>query len=215
VDVARFAEELPMLWDDLPRSETPRGRRFDDLLAAIDGLGRENNLALLNLAAGLLEPGESYVEVGSYKGRSLAAAMRGNAGDFVGIDNWRMDGGGRAELLDNLARLNLPAPTVLEGDFRDVLRGGALAGRRVGAYFYDAAHDFESQLDGLRLIEPYLADEALLIVDDADWERVAAATRAYLEEEPRTRLLLDIGGDERGAPHWWSGMHILAFERRR
>jgi hypothetical protein len=86
----------------------PSGR-FDDLLAAIDGLGRENNLALLNLAASLLEPGESYVEVGSYKGRSLAAAMRGNDGDFVGIDNWQMDGCGRSELLGNLARLRLPA----------------------------------------------------------------------------------------------------------
>jgi hypothetical protein len=214
VEIARFAEQLPRLWDDFPRSETPRGRRFDDLLAAIDGLGRENNLALLNLATSLLGPGESYVEVGSYRGRSLAAALRGNDVDAVGIDNWQMAGGdGRAELLANLARLQLPAPTLLEGDFRDVLSGGRLAGRRLGVYFYDAAHDFESQLDGLRLVEPYLADRALLIVDDSDWSGVAAATHAYLAEEPRARLLLEIGGEEHGAPHWWHGMHVLAFER--
>jgi predicted O-methyltransferase YrrM len=207
VDVQRFADELPRLFDDFPRSPHPRGRRFDDLVETIDGLGCENNLALLNLAASLLEPGESYVEVGSFKGRSLAGAMRGNEGDFVGIDNFTLRDGTRAEL-----ERNAPGARILEGDAFELLRGGALAGRRIGVYFYDAVHDYDSQLAALRLVEPHLADRALLVVDDADWERVARATRDYLAGQPRARLLVEVGGSDRGLPHWWEGMQALAWE---
>jgi len=75
VDSERFASELPRLFDDYPGSEHPRDRRFAPILAEVGGLARENNLALLNLAASLLDAGESYVEVGSFKGLSLIAAM--------------------------------------------------------------------------------------------------------------------------------------------
>src|SRR3989442_15021763 len=60
MDVDRFARELPELFDDFPRSEHPRGLRFDDVVEGVPNLAEENNLALVNLAASLLEPGESY-----------------------------------------------------------------------------------------------------------------------------------------------------------
>jgi hypothetical protein len=91
VDVERFAAELPRLFEDYPRSAVPKGRRFDDLVDGIPNLATENVLALLNLAASLLGPGESYVEVGSFYGASLIGAMRGNAGDFVAIDRFSFD----------------------------------------------------------------------------------------------------------------------------
>ena len=69
----------------------PTGRRFDDVIEGIPNLATENVLALLNLAASLLAPGESYVEVGSFYGASLIGAMRGNEGDFVAIDRFSFD----------------------------------------------------------------------------------------------------------------------------
>jgi hypothetical protein len=53
-------------------------------------------LALLNLAASLLDPGQSYVEVGSFFGASLIGAMRVNEGDFVAIDRFSFDVPGTA-----------------------------------------------------------------------------------------------------------------------
>jgi protein O-GlcNAc transferase len=212
VDVERFARELPALFDDFPASPVPRGRRYDDVLEAVPGLARENNLALLGLAASLLPPGESYVEVGSYRGTSLISALRGNDADAVAIDDFSFREGSRDELEANLERFGFAGrPTVLEGDFEEVLRGGALEGRRVGVYYYDAGHSYEQQLAGLRLIEPYLADEALLVVDDSDWERVDRADRDYLASQPRARLLVDIPGDDKGYPHWWRGVHVIAW----
>lgn len=213
VDAERFARELPLLFEDFPASLHPRGRRFDDVLEAVPNLARENNLALLNLAAGLLDPGESYVEVGTYMGASLIAAMRGNAGDFVAIDDFSFRDSSRAELEANLARFGLEGATILEGDAFELLRGGALEGRRVGVYYYDAAHSYEAHLDGLGLVEPYLAERALLIVDDSDWEQVAAATRDYLARQPQARLLFSIPGKDKGLPAWWEGVQVLAWER--
>jgi hypothetical protein len=212
MDVERFARELPELFEDYPRSPEPRGRRFDDVLDAVPGLACENNLALLNLAASLLEPGESYVEVGSYRGRSLVAAARGNDGDFVGIDDFSFRDGSRAELEAVLERFGVRGASVLEGDAFELLRSGALGDRRVGVYYYDADHSYQAQLDGLVLVEPYLAEPALVIVDDTDWEDVARATAAYLERQPAARLVAHLRGSGHGSPQWWEGMQVLAWE---
>ncbi len=211
MDSDGFVRALPQLFDDYPRSEHPRDRRFAPMLADVGGLARENNLALLNLAASLLGAGESYVEVGSFKGLSLIAAMLGNTGDFVGIDNFSLDDGNRALLEANLRRYGLAGHTMLEGDAFALLRGGALADRRVGVYYYDAAHDYRSQVRGLRLVESYLADGALMIVDDTDWEQVARAMRDYLAGQPHAEHLVTLGGKDRGQPWWWEGVQILRW----
>jgi protein O-GlcNAc transferase len=212
VDVQAFAERLPRAFDAFPGGR-PLDGRFAEVLEAVSGLAAVNNLALLNLAASLLEPGESYVEVGSFRGTSLIAAMLGNDGDFVGIDDFSMGSGSRDALDENLARFGLDGrATILEGDAFGFLRGGALAGRKVGVYYYDAAHAYDAQLAALRLVEPYLADGALLIVDDSDWEDVRQATHDYLAGQPRARMLFDVSGKSHGQPDWWEGVHVLAWE---
>jgi protein O-GlcNAc transferase len=211
MDAGQFARQLPQLFARYPRSVHPRDRRFAPILENVGGLAQENNLALLNLAASLLGPGESYVEVGSFKGLSLIAAMLGNTGDFVGIDDFSLGGGSRRRLDVNLRSYGLAGYTILEGDAFTLLRRGALGDRRVGVYYYDAAHDYRSQLRGLRLIEPYLADDALLIVDDTDWDQVARAMRDYLAGQPRAKRLVILDGKDRGQPWWWEGVQVLRW----
>jgi protein O-GlcNAc transferase len=221
VDVERFAAELPELFDDFPRSEHPRGRRFDDVIEGIPNLAEENVLALLNLAASLLGPGESYVEVGTYYGASLIGAMRGNQGDFVAIDRFSfgrtqvkgqtLPAASREGLEANLRRFAAERATILEGDAFELLERGALGERRVGVYYYDGPHDYGSQVRGLQAVEPWLAEEALLVVDDFDWEQVDRATRDYLTGQPRARMLFEIGGSGKGQPQWWEGVAVLAW----
>ena len=190
MDLDRFEPALHALFDEFPVSPNPNGRRFTRILDEVPGLACENNLALLNLAASMLEPGESYVEVGSLRGTSLIAAMVGNEdADFVAIDDFSMQDASRKQLEGNVKQFGLDVPTIVEGDAFQVIPSGALAGKSVGVYYYDAGHSYEQQLDGLRMIEPWLADRALLIVDDTDWEQVEQATRDYLEQQPKARLL--------------------------
>ncbi len=129
MDPERFAQELPRLFGDFPRSEHPSRLRFDDIVSGVPNLAEENNLALVNLAASLLEPGESYVEAGTYMGASLIAAIRGNEDkDFVAIDSFgfgplevkgrSLPKAGRKALEANLARFGAEGATILEGAVR-------------------------------------------------------------------------------------------------
>jgi predicted O-methyltransferase YrrM len=219
MNVGRFATELPALFDDFPRSEQPRGQRFDDVVAGVPNLAMENNLALVALAASLLDPDECYVEAGTYRGASLIAAGRGNAGaELVGIDNFSfpatsvagrsLPSASRAEAEANLERFGVSARLV-EGDALEVLRG--FSGGPVGVFYYDACHDTDVTLEALRLVEPHLSQQALLIVDDTDWERVRKAVDDYLAGQPRARMLFEIGGSDHGQPWWWEGMLVLAW----
>jgi predicted O-methyltransferase YrrM len=212
VDAEAFLRSLPRLFDRFPESEQPRDPRFQQILDAVPGLARANNLALLNLAASHLREGESYVEVGTYRGTSLIAAMLGNDDkDFVAIDNFSFRDASRELLEQNLASFGLSGVRIIEGDVFELLRDDALTGTAAGVYYYDAAHTYEQQLEGLLLAEPYLAPEALLIVDDTDWDYVAAATRDYLARRPNVSLLLEIPGKDRGAPAWWEGVQVLEW----
>ena len=214
VDPERFLRELPVLFDDFPRSELPRDPRFAAVLAEVEGLAQPNNLALLNLAASLLEPGESYVEVGTFRGTSLIATLLGNeTQDVVAIDDFSLYEGSREALDENLRRAGLAGvPSILEGDVFEIVPGGVLGERRVGVWYYDAAHDYESQVQGLRIAEPYLVPGALLIIDDTDWQKVARAIDDYLAAQPRARRILKVDGEDYGAPQWWSGMQVLAWD---
>jgi predicted O-methyltransferase YrrM len=214
LDPDRFLAELPRLFDDYPQSEHPRDRRFQPIADEVENLARENNLALLNLAASCLGQDEAYVEVGVYHGASLIAAMLANEDKrFVGIDALRFSGTSLDKIEANLARFGLDVPEIVVGDAFELVPAGALGDTRIGVWYYDAAHTFEAQVEGLRIAEPHLVSGALMIVDDTDWEDVDRALDAYLADQPRARKVLTIEGKSRGAPQWWEGMQVLVWDR--
>jgi predicted O-methyltransferase YrrM len=222
MDADGFLAALPGLFDDFPSSDRPGGRRFDDIIATVPNLSTENNLALLNLAASLLGPGESYIEVGSFLGASLIGAMRGNEDrDFVALDRFESatqpfsSSGSRVSrkaFEANLARFGATGATVIEGDAFEILESAQLEHLKVGVFFWDADHTQAGQLRGLRDIEPRLAPGALLIIDNADRPDVTAGVDAWLLEQPRARLALQLAGSSHGQPWWHDGIHILRWE---
>ncbi|HUG64239.1 MAG TPA: class I SAM-dependent methyltransferase [Gaiellaceae bacterium] len=209
----RFLEELPRLFEEFPASEHPVDRRFAPIAKDVENLARENNLALLNLAANCLGDDEVYVEVGVFHGASLIAAMLGNEGRrFVGIDSFAFRDASLEKVEANLARYGLTRPELLVGDAFELLPAGTLDGAQIGVWYYDAAHSYQAQLDGLRVAEPLLAAGALVIVDDTDWDDVDRAMDDYLAEQPQARRILTIDGKSRGAPQWWEGMQVLVWD---
>ena len=213
MNAERFLEELPRLFDDYPSSEHPLDRRFEPVATDVENLARENNLALINLAAACLDPGEAYVEVGVFHGASLIAAMLGNSDKrFVGIDTFGFRGATLEGVEENLARYGLAPPEIIVGDAFELLPAGALDGTAIGVWYYDADHSYEAQVEGLRIAEPLLVPGGLLIVDDTDWEDVDRAMEDYLASQPRARRILTIDGKSRGAPQWWEGMQVLVWD---
>jgi hypothetical protein len=144
--------------------------------------------------------------------------MLGNAGRrFYAIENFlefNPDGRARAELEANLARWVLAdRARLLEGDCFDLLRRGAALGEPVGVYFYDGAHGRLPHYLALGVAEPWLADRALVVIDDASWPIVARATDRYVAAHPGYRLLFDLAAEHEEDPRWWNGVHVYAFER--
>jgi protein O-GlcNAc transferase len=213
VDADRFLERLPGLFEDFPRSEHPVDRRFAPVAEEVENLARENNLALLNLAAGCLDGEEAYVEVGVFHGASLIAAMLGNEDkEFVGVDSFGFRDATLEKVEANLARFGLTPPTILVGDAFELVPAGALGDTAIGVWYYDASHEYESQLEGLRIAEPFLVPGALIVVDDTDWDDVSRAMDDYLASQPRARRILALDGKDRGAPQWWEGMQVFAWD---
>ncbi len=213
MDADRFLAELPQLFDDYPRSEHPLDRRFAPIAGDVENLARENNLALLNLAARCLDPGEAYVEVGVFHGASLIAAMLGNDDKrFVGIDSFEFRDTSLEKIEANLARYRLDAPEIIVGDAFELVPAGALGDVAFGVWYYDADHSYDAQLEGLRIAEPHLVSGALVIADDTDWDDVARAMDDYVASQPRARRVLAIDGKSRDAPQWWEGMQVLVWD---
>ena len=202
------------MFDDYPRSEHPRDRRFQPIAEGVENLARENNLALLNLAVQCLAPDEAYVEVGVFHGASLIAAMLGNEEKrVVGIDSFGgFSDAARDKVEANAARFGLREPELVVGDAFELVPAGALGDTVIGVWYYDAAHSYEAQLEGLRIAERLLAPGALLIADDTDWDDVARAMDDYVAAQSRARRVLTLDGKSRGAPHWWEGMQVLVWD---
>jgi len=177
-----------------------------------------------------LLPGDSsecYLEVGTYQGKSLVAALRGNRGRLaVACDDFSQfdaDGSNRTTLKLNLQAYGLSDQVKFyDTDFRKLFaKWHDEALPKIGAYFYDGAHDRLSQYDAIRLVEPLLADQAVVIVDD--W-RFAEDSGSYAEEGTKMAVtessnlwtVLRIlparyNGDR---DQWWNGLGILGFARR-
>jgi predicted O-methyltransferase YrrM len=213
VDPQRFLDELPRLFEDFPHSEHPVDRRFRPVIEGVENLATENTLALLNLAASCLEDDEAYVEIGVFHGASLIAAMLGNEDKrFLGVDGFEFRDATLDKVHENLARFGLTPPRIVVGDAFELVPAGALGDIPIGVWYYDAAHSYEAQVEGLRIAEPWLVPGALVVVDDTDWDRVARAMDAYLARQPRARRILTLDGDSRGAPQWWEGMQVLVWD---
>ena len=181
MDAERFARGLPELFDDFPRSELPRDPRFAGILDRVDGLACANNLALLNLAASLVEPGRVLRRDRQLQGASLVAAMLGNEDrEFVAIDSFALAGGSRELLEANLRSFGLEPPEILEGDVFELLDGGASTGVASAPATGTCSTPTSRSSRACALLEPYLVPGALVIVDDSDWPGVVERPRRLL-----------------------------------
>jgi predicted O-methyltransferase YrrM len=216
--VEEFARELPSLFGGDLQAEHPVDRRFRAVVDDVEGMSTEHILTVLNAAAAHLGPDEWYLEVGSYRGRSLVGASLGQEHSrFMAIENFREFGEGaelaHATTLENLQRWGVRDSTrFLRGEaFRLLPRVGTPG--PVGVYFYDGAHSRLAQYLGLAYAEPHLADEAVVVVDDATWPQVARSTESYVRAHPGYELLYDIRAETDYDPRWCNGLKVYAWRR--
>ncbi|MEW5798818.1 MAG: class I SAM-dependent methyltransferase [Bacteroidota bacterium] len=199
-------------------------RRWFDPCPTVPGMSSIKKLKLLQKAYSFLPPDECYLEIGTFVGKSLIAAMLKNEPrKTYACDNFSQfnDVSSEKILLENVRKYGLQdIVTFYNEDFRRILNPQHIK-EPIGLYLYDGAHDFDSQYQAIKQAEHLLADHALVIVDDwrfADDSHSyakAGTLKAIEESANRFELLYDLPSRFNGDhATWWNGVAVFAFHRQ-
>lgn len=226
MDYTRFIQQLPDLYHDWGRdSIRPKSEQFQAALNQMQGMTTANVMQLLNFAVSCLEPGEVYCEVGCFRGSTLVGALLNQPDRLAyAIDNFSefdVAGENLEQLTRNLEAFGLADQVVFcnqdfEEFFADLRQ--LQPSDRIGVYLYDGAHDYRSQLMGLLLAKPFLADRALIIVDDSNWDSVQQANWDFITAHPQCQLLLDLPTPatryigSMAQCSFWNGLQVLSWD---
>lgn len=220
MDYQRFIEQLPSLYENWGQvTIRPKSARFQPVLERVQGMTTANVMQLLNFAVDCLEPGELYCEVGCFQGSTLIGALLDHPEQVAyAVDNFSefdVLNENLGRLTENLIAFDLDERVIFcSQDFEEFFADlwGIELDSKIGLYLYDGAHDYRSQLLGLLLVRPFLADQALIVIDDSNWDAVQQANWDFIAAHPQCRLLLDLPTPQNGDPSFWNGIQVLSWD---
>ncbi|MBU2018435.1 MAG: class I SAM-dependent methyltransferase [Bacteroidetes bacterium] len=193
----------------------------------LTGFSGEKLIGMLQrLSIHLLTADTCYLEVGVFKGLTLlSVAKEIGKNKAFGIDNFAYfdkEGINQGIVMERMRKLDLTNAKIINCDFEDALENleVELEGKKVGVYFIDGPHDYRSQLMCLQLIKPFLADNAVIVIDDCNYSHVRQANRDFLQTHPEFKLLfqsytknhpLNLPEAERSEQikGWWNGVNVI------
>jgi hypothetical protein len=192
-------------------------------LVDVEGLSSAKLCRFLNALVARMAPGEQYLEIGTWKGRTLLSAAVGNRGRVcVACDRFRVWGRytgwghvARRALQDNIARYRGDCAEIRVFDMRSERFFARPRGVcQVGVYFYDGDHSFAGTRRGIALGAGLLARRAVVLVDDWKDPVVRAGALAGLGDAGLlplwSRSLPATVGDHEG---FWKGLGVFYVER--
>jgi hypothetical protein len=192
-------------------------------LVEVDGMSSPKVCNLLNRLVASMGPDEHYLEIGTWKGRTLLSAAHGNLGRLCfGCDKirlWgRFTGFGfevRRSLLANVARhRGRGAEVKLFLTTSRELFARHLVPCPVGVYFYDGGHTYAETHHGIVSAAPILSRRAVILVDDWNDPAIRRATFDGFEAARLDMLWgrhLQGDHDENG---WWNGLGVFYVQKR-
>jgi protein O-GlcNAc transferase len=220
MDYKKFIQHLPSLYKNWGQdSVRPKSARFEKVLDQVQGMTNANVMQLLNFAVECMEPNEIYCEVGTFQGATLIGAMldRPNCMAYA-VDNFSqfdVFGVNQERLMENLNKFGLQQQVIFYNrDFEEFLLElkSVEFPDKIGVYFYDGAHDYRSQLLGLFLIKFFLADRALIVVDDSNWIAVQQANWDFIAANPKCKMELELLTPTSGVQTFCNGLHVLSWD---
>jgi predicted O-methyltransferase YrrM len=194
---------IPSVWIDIPGLTSPRAQTLLNLLAK--GVG-------------------TYLEIGSYLGATVSAVLKDNTITAYCIDSWKQDlvsqDGSRVlpinskdDFYHNIKPYEgTSLVKVIDKDMFDVSLNEIE--NPIQLFFYDGPHEKEITASVLEYYFPVLANECILVFDDANWGEIVDAVDEKLKELKveityQKLMLNDI--EDKNA--WWNGMYILVIRK--
>jgi hypothetical protein len=204
-------------------------RETDDFASAehlvdVPGMSSPRICHFLNRLVACMDPGEHYLEIGSWQGRTLLSAAFENRGRLcIACDRFRFFGrhtgfGYRARraLGRNLARYAGRRAAVHFYDMHSsrLFRRCRFDGS-IGVYFYDGDHSYPGTRRSIAAGAQRLSARAIVLVDDWNVRRIRAGTFDGLRDAA-VRVLWHraLEGDHTEAT-WWNGLGVFYVETTR
>lgn len=184
----------------------------------VGGFIAPNNRHFLNNIGSM---SEHYWECGSHAGSSLVSAVYRNYNlkSATGVDNFSLFSDGqdiRSVFYNNADRHIKGRYRMLERDYFSITEKDLVA--PIDFYYFDGAHDYESQYKGITHYAPLLAEEAVIIVDDASWLDPNRGTMDGIRDSKLNvhymmTLWSGIESDcsDRG---WWNGYFVMLVNKK-
>jgi predicted O-methyltransferase YrrM len=189
----------------------------------VPGLTSARVQTLLNtLARGV----DTYLEVGSAMGATFCAVIKDNPLTAIAIDNWKEQIQPATGNVDMLPANNVHTfienvkpfkghsnITVVDSDLFEVDINPWF--NKVKMWFYDGPHEFENTKRAVEHYYDTLADEAIIVFDDANWQGVVDGARAGLESVGAKityeKMILNEVEDPNA---WWNGLYIVVVLKK-
>ena len=189
---------------------------FADITNQIHCMSRPRVYGIINAIVGSMQEGETYVEVGTYQGGSLTAALFGNESHAIGIDSFGefKETNSFERTQANLENFGVADRVQLKDmDFHDFFRD-VPPGLVIQVYYYDGAHDYPSQLAGMEEAWPHLHTGSIILVDDYSYPEVNAAINQFISNHASRITIQFVMATQFGAgavpdETWWNGVVAL------
>lgn len=190
-----------------------------DEVYEIVGMSGRSFRSLLNRLVSSIDSAR-YLEIGSWKGSTVATALFGNECHALCIDNWSQFGGPKNEFLHTLEEFKIASRVeIIEKDFRSVSYSDI---GRFDIFLFDGPHEEIDHYDGIIIPQPALKQEYLLIVDDWNWAQVRLGTfRALSASSSTVKFAVEIRTTEDNThpmrfgeqSEWHNGCFLAVIEK--
>jgi hypothetical protein len=169
-------------------------------------------------------PNTRYLEIGSWKGSSIAAAMNNNKMDVcIAIDNWSEFGGPKDEFVKVFTQYKGENnASFIEKNCFDPDLIQSLSPYKFNIYMYDGYHSEQAQYDALVKYLPCLDDTFIWVVDDWNAPEVRAGTTRAIQDtgvsvlwKQETRSTWNNSHSEMSLAKatWWNGFAAFVIQK--
>ncbi len=219
MDYQRFFEQLPTLYENWGQEGAcPKSNHFQKVLGQVQSMTTANVMQLLNFAVECMEEEEVYCEIGCSQGGSLIGALLEHpdkmayaVDNFSEFDPWKNS---FEQLIENISNFGLENQLCFcHQDFEEFFLNlsETKTADKIGVYFYDGAHDYRSHLMGLLLVRPFLADKALIVTVNSNWQAVQQANCDFMAVTPHCKLSSCISTQNLIQHLSWNGLQLMCW----
>lgn len=187
-------------------------QHFDDVLSSLHCMSRPRVYAVLNACVSAMEPGELYVEVGTYQGGSLISALRDNKARAIGVDSFgEFTQTNSLEITTrNLQTFGVQDRVVLRNMGFKEFFAQCPADMKIQVYYYDGAHDYETQLAGMEAGWKFLQKGSIILVDDYTYPEVSRAVNQFVANHiNQIKFQFVMLPNDNTDEIWWNGCVVM------